>query len=58
MEHSPQYIEILNILKALEKEVVKEDSEHRVIKREVFKCCNILWNIIRNIEKEGDSDEQ
>lgn len=45
-----KYITILLILKSIEEEVVKKDSEKRIIKREVFKCINIIKDIINNLE--------
>ena len=32
-------------------EIVKEESNHTVIKREVFKCINIVKNIVGKLEE-------
>ena len=41
-----EYIALLNTLKSLNTEVLKNDSEKHVVKREVFKCINLVKNLI------------
>lgn len=45
-----KYITILLILNSIKDEVLKDSSEHKVIKREVFKCIGIVKEIVKNIE--------
>lgn len=51
MEKSYEYTSLLSTLESLKEEVVKEDSEQKVIKREVFKCISVVKNMIVKIEK-------
>jgi len=45
-----EYESIMNILSSIEKEVGSESSSHAVIKRETFKCIDIIKNIIKKLE--------
>lgn len=51
IEDSYEYISLLSTLESVKKEVVKSDSEKKVIKREVFKCISIIKTIIGKLEK-------
>jgi len=51
MEHSYEYISLLSTLESVKKEVAKPDSKKTVIKREVFKCINIIKNMIGKLEE-------
>lgn len=52
IEQTSEYISLLSTLASVKKEVVKEGSKKAVVKREVFKCINIIKNIVENL-KEG-----
>jgi len=47
------YLTVLNILEGIREEVSKEDSEHAVIRREVFKGMGIVKNMVAKL-KEGE----
>lgn len=51
IEHSYEYISLLSNLESIKKEVLKEDSKKPVIKREVFKCINIIKNMVGKLEE-------
>lgn len=51
IEDSNEYITLLSTLESVKKEITKNDSEKKVIKREVFKCISIVKNIIGKLEK-------
>lgn len=51
MEHSYEYISLLSTLESVKKEVAKEDSKKPTIKREVFKCINIIKNMVGKLEE-------
>src|SRR5690606_24762152 len=51
IKDSYEYIALLSNLESVREEVVKSDSEKKVIKREVFKCISIVKNIIVKLEK-------
>lgn len=53
IKDSYEYVSILSILESIKEEVAKENSKKRVIKREVFKCINIIKNTIKRLEKGG-----
>jgi hypothetical protein len=53
IEHSYEYISLLSILASVKKEAEKKDSKKPVIKREVFKCINIIKNMVGKL-KEGE----
>lgn len=53
IKDSYEYISVLSILESIKEEVAKENSKKRVIKREVFKCINIIKNTIKRLEKGG-----
>lgn len=53
IKDSYEYISVLSILESIKEEVAKENSKKRVIKREVFKCINIIKNTIKKLEKGG-----
>lgn len=46
IEHSYEYISLLSNLSSVKKEVEKEDGRKSVVKREVFKCINIIKNMV------------
>lgn len=53
IKDSYEYVSVLSILESIKEEVAKENSKKRVIKREVFKCINIIKNTIKRLEKGG-----
>lgn len=54
IKYSYEYISLLSTLASVNKEVKKEDSKKSVIKREVFKCINIIKNMVGKLEEEGE----
>jgi hypothetical protein len=53
IEHSYEYMSLLSILASVKLEAEKADSRKSVIKREVFKCINIIKNMVGKL-KEGE----
>ena len=53
IEHSYEYISLLSTLESVKSEIEKSDSKKSVVKREVFKCINIIKNMVGELE-EGD----
>ncbi|MCR4361971.1 hypothetical protein JDW21_19655 [Bacillus subtilis] len=51
LEQSYEYISLLSTLESVKKEVSKKDSKKTVIKREVFKCINIVKNMVGKLEE-------
>ena len=52
IEHSDEYISLLSTLHSVKKEISKEDSKKPFIKREVFKCINIIKNMVGRLEED------
>lgn len=50
IEVSSEYISLINTLKSIKKEIDSNSSEHKVIKREVFKSIGILKNITSKLK--------
>lgn len=46
-----EYVSLLSNLESVKKEITKEDSKKSVIKREVFKCINIIKNMVGKLEE-------
>jgi hypothetical protein len=51
IEHSYEYISLLSTLESVKKEVSNEESKKAVVKREVFKCINIIKNMVGKLEE-------
>lgn len=51
IKYNYEYISLLSTLESVKKEILKEDSEKSIIKREVFKCINIVKNMIEKLEE-------
>lgn len=51
IEHSYEYISLLSTLESVKREVSKDDSKKSIIKREVFKCINIIKNMVGKLEE-------
>lgn len=47
-----EYVQLMLTLTSLKKEVSKDSSKKTVVKREVFKCINVVKNMIANLEDE------
>lgn len=52
IKHSYEYISLLSTLESVKEEVVKDESKKSVIKREVFKCINIIKNMVGKLEED------
>lgn len=50
IENSYEYISLLSTLESIKKNITNQDSEKKVIKREVFKCISIIKNTIGKLE--------
>lgn len=50
IESSYEYLTILSTIESIKSEMEKEDSSKKVIRREVFKCINIIKNMSSKIE--------
>lgn len=48
--YSYEYLSLLSTLESVKAEVSKIDCEKSTIKREVFKCINIIKNLVTKIE--------
>lgn len=59
LPHGHEYVTVLATLESVRTEIAKpnKESEHAVIKREVFKCINIVKNMVSNLE-ESDTHER
>lgn len=57
MNYSHEYVTLVSTLESVKNEIVKKDSEHAVVKREIFKCVNIVNTMILRLEKSVKSDE-
>lgn len=51
IENSYEYISLLSTLESVKKEITKEDSKKATIKREVFKCINVIKNMVGRLEE-------
>ena len=51
LEHSKEYYSLLSTLESIKIEISKEDSKKSTIKREIFKCIDIIKNVITKLEE-------
>ncbi len=51
IDHGYEYISILSILEVIKMEVLKEESDKAIIKREVFNCINVIKNMIGKLQE-------
>jgi hypothetical protein len=51
MDSSYEYVSLLSTLESVKMEVVREDSKKTTVKREVFKCINIIKNMVGKLEE-------
>ena len=52
IEHSTEFINLLCVLKVIEEEILKDDSVHAIVRREVFKSIDIAKKL--TIKVDGD----
>ncbi len=52
VKHGHEYISLLAILESVRMEVSKKKSKKQTVKREVFKCINVIKNIVEKLEGE------
>ncbi|UUV45929.1 hypothetical protein [Bacillus phage vB_BanS-Thrax1] len=51
IEHSYEYISLLSTLESVKREMEKEKSRKATVKREIFKCINIIKNMVGKLEE-------
>lgn len=51
IEYTYEYFSLLSNLASVKKEIAKPDSKKPIIKREVFKCINIIKNMVGKLEE-------
>jgi hypothetical protein len=51
MEQSYEYVSLLSTLESVKIEVTNKDSKKATVKREVFKCINIIKNMVVKLEE-------
>lgn len=51
IEFSYEYISLLATLTTVKDEIIKEDSQHSVIKRELFKSIDIIKKMVTKLEE-------
>lgn len=51
IQHSYEYISLLSTLESVKKEISKEDSKKPTVKREIFKCINVIKNMVGKLEE-------
>lgn len=56
LPYGHEYVTLLATLESLKDEIKKPDSEHAVVKREVFKCINIVKNMVSSLEESVDHE--
>ncbi|UGO46279.1 hypothetical protein PQE74_gp196 [Bacillus phage vB_BanS_Chewbecca] len=54
VEHSYEYISLLSTLESVRTEIGKEISRKATVKREIFKCINIIKNMVGKLEEVGE----
>lgn len=50
-EHGAEYISLMLTLTSLKKEVIKNDGKKVIVKREVFKCINVIKNMAGKLQE-------
>lgn len=50
VKNSYEYISLLSTLESVKVEVARKDSKKSVVKREIFKCINIVKNMVAKLE--------
>lgn len=51
LENSDEYLALMSNLNSIMNEVVSVDSKKSVVKREVFKCINIIKSMVGKLEE-------
>lgn len=51
IDNSYEYISLLSTLASVKREVLNDDGKKAIIKREVFKCINIIKNMVGKLEE-------
>lgn len=51
MGQSYEYVSLLSTLESIKLEVVKDGSKKATVKREIFKCINIIKNMVAKLEE-------
>ncbi|AKQ08531.1 hypothetical protein PQE66_gp216 [Bacillus phage PBC2] len=51
IKHGYEYISLLSTLESVRKEMEKENSRKATVKREIFKCINIIKNMVGKLEE-------
>lgn len=54
IKYSHDYLSLLSILESIKVEINSENNKHSIVKREVFKCIDIIKNMISKIQADGD----
>jgi hypothetical protein len=52
MNHSHKYVSLLSTLESVRLEIAKDESKQTVVRREVFKCINVVKNMIAILEED------
>ena len=52
VKQGAEYVQLMLTLTSLKKEISKSNSKKAVVKREVFKCINIIKNMIAKLEED------
>jgi hypothetical protein len=51
VKNSYEYISLLSTLESVKVEVTRKESKKSVVKREIFKCINIIKNMVAKLEE-------
>lgn len=51
VKNSYEYISLLSTLESVKVEVARKNSKKSVVKREIFKCINIVKNMVAKLEE-------
>jgi len=51
VKNSYEYISLLSTLESVKVEVTRKESKKSVVKREIFKCINIIKNMVTKLEE-------
>lgn len=53
IEHSFEYLSLLQTVKAAQTEILKEDSQHRIMRREVLSAISIIKILLYKTQESG-----
>lgn len=51
IEHSFEYFSLLTTVSGIETEILREESQKKIVKREVFKSIDIIKNMLTKLEE-------